>query len=136
MTMAPQMRQGLKLLAMNLPDLRAELFREMSVNPVIEDIEPSLEKTTVSEKEREAAAVARENDYPEDDYKPEDALAVGMNRGQMDERDIERRERIFGNHAQEETLEEHLLKQLPLSDLPTLYRENRPIFAGLISNTA
>ena len=25
---------------------------------------------------------------------------------------------------------------LPLSDLPTLYRENRPIFAGLISNTA
>ena len=118
MTMAPQMRQGLKLLAMNLPDLRAELFREMSVNPVIEDIEPSLEKTTVSEKEREAAASARESDYPDDDYKPEDALAVGMNRGQMDEKAIERRERIFGNHVHEETLEEHLIRQLPLSDLP------------------
>ena len=47
--LAPQLRQGLRLLAMNLADLRQELIREMSVNPVIDDIESTLEKSTVSD---------------------------------------------------------------------------------------
>ena len=117
MTLAPQMRQGLKLLAMSLPELRGELLREMSANPVIEDIEPTLEKTTVSEKERESAESDRVNDYPDDDYGFEDAYIEGVNRGRMDEEAVERRERLFANQIREETLEEHLLAQLPLSDV-------------------
>ena len=37
-TLAPQMRQGLELLAMSLPELRQRLHEEMSRNPCIEDI--------------------------------------------------------------------------------------------------
>ena len=62
--LAPQLRQGLRLLAMNLADLRQELIREMSVNPVIDDIESTLEKSTVSEQaERTKEEVS---DYPDD----------------------------------------------------------------------
>lgn len=42
-TLAPQMRQGLKMLAMSLPELRSELLAEMAKNPVIDDVEPTLE---------------------------------------------------------------------------------------------
>ena len=48
MTLAPQLRQGLKMLAMSLPELRSELIAEMAKNPVIDDVEPTLEKTTFS----------------------------------------------------------------------------------------
>ena len=56
MTLAPQLRQGLKMLAMSLPELRSELIAEMAKNPVIDDVEPTLEKTTFSEKEHEGEA--------------------------------------------------------------------------------
>ena len=35
MILAPQLRQGLKMLAMSLPELRSELIAEMAKNPVI-----------------------------------------------------------------------------------------------------
>ena len=50
MTLAPQMRTGIELLAMNLPELRLRLDREMSENPCIEDVEQSLVGDTVSGK--------------------------------------------------------------------------------------
>ena len=56
LTLAPQLRQGLRLLAMSLPDLRRELLAEMARNPAIDDVEPTLEKTTLSQKESESAA--------------------------------------------------------------------------------
>lgn len=111
-TLAPQLRQSLKMLAMNLPELRAELLREMSTNPVIDDVEPTLEKTTVSEKERES--VERESleasDYPEDDAAPASVYTA-------DAEALDRRQRFFDSQTKEETLEEHLLAQLPVSDI-------------------
>lgn len=117
--LAPQMRQGLKLLAMSLPELRQELIREMSVNPVIDDVEMTLEKTTVSQKEQEIADGERVSDYPEDDDFRDAAYMSGVVRGRngSDPEAMERRERFFENQVSEETLEEHLLKQLPVSDI-------------------
>ena len=111
--LAPHLRQGLKMLAMNLPDLRQELLREMSVNPVIDDVEQTLEKSTVSEKERASAEAEEKPDYPED-YE-----LVGESAGATarDTEAMERRDRLFDNQVREETLEEHLRVQLPLSGL-------------------
>ena len=118
-TLAPQMRQGLKMLAMSLPELRSELIAEMAKNPVIDDVEPTLEKTTVSEREQQLAEDERIADYPEDDDMRDaaymDGIARGKNGSDLDA--MARRERFFENQVSEETLERHLVAQLPASDI-------------------
>ena len=118
-TLAPQMRQGLKMLAMSLPELRSELLAEMAKNPVIDDVEPTLEKETISAKESERADEERVSDYPEDDNARDAAYLDGFNRGSSgtDPEAIERRQKFFDNQVREETLEEHLLSQLGSSDI-------------------
>ena len=118
-TLAPQMRQGLRLLAMSLPELRSELIAEMAKNPVIDDIEPTLEKTTVSEREQQMAEDERVSDYPEDDNTREAAYMDGIARGEngSDPDAMARREKFFENQVLEETLEQHLAAQLPASDI-------------------
>ena len=122
MTLAPQLRQGLKMLAMSLPELRGELIAEMARNPVIDDVVPTLEKTTVSEKERESAAAEAVSDYPDEDYDARDTTAP-------DAEALERRQKFFDNQVKEETLEQHLLAQLPLSDID---RKDHPLAEMLI----
>ena len=119
MTLAPQLRQGLRLLAMSLPELRSELIAEMAKNPVIDDVEPTLERTTLSDKESEDAADARMSDYPEDDNTRDAAYLDGFNRGDSgaDTEAIERRQKFFDNQVSEETLEQHLVAQLAASDV-------------------
>ena len=116
-TLSPQVRQSLKMLAMSLPDLRQELYREMGQNPCIDDIEPTLERTTVSEQVRQAERQdGRESEegYPDEDFEPSFGTAAAL-RG--DEEAEERRQRFFDRQTKEETLEEHLLSQLRLSDI-------------------
>lgn len=112
MTLAPQMRQSLGMLAMSLPELRAELYREMSDNPVIEDIEQTLERETVSQKERETEDRERtfDSDYTEDDDVPDSTYTADADA-------LERRQRFFDSQTREETLEEHLLNQLSTSGI-------------------
>ena len=62
MILAPQLRQGLKMLAMSLPELRSELIAEVAKKPVIDDVEPTLEKATFSEKEREGESAEQVSD--------------------------------------------------------------------------
>ena len=109
-TLAPQLRQGLKMLAMNLPELRSELIAEMAKNPVIDDVEPTLEKTTVSEKERESAAAEGISDYPDEDYDARDTATP-------DAEALERRQKFFENQVGSESLEQHLMAQLTSSDI-------------------
>ncbi len=115
--LAPQLRQSLGMLAMNLPELREALNRELASNPVIEDIGHPLEPATVSEKMNEAERRdEREEDgaFPEDDYSPELGTAAALER---DSDADERRQRFFDSQTKPETLEEHLLGQLKMSDL-------------------
>ena len=130
-TLAPQMRQGLRMLAMSLPELRSELVAEMAKNPVIDDVEPTLEKTTISEKLSESEAAERTSDYPEDDNTRDAAYLDGFNRGASgaDPEAAERRQKFFDNQVREETLEEHLLAQLASSDID---EKDRPLAEMLI----
>ena len=105
-TLSPQMRQSLGMLAMNLPELRVELYREMARNPVIDDIEQTLERRTESDQERESEAEERsfDSDYTEDDDIPGSSYTADADA-------IERRRRFLDSRASEETLEEHLIRQ-------------------------
>lgn len=105
-------RQSLALLAMSLPELRAELFRQMSENVVIDDIEPTLERETISQKEDESAAEEKEfaSDYTEDDDRPDTAYTADADA-------LDRRQKFFDSQTREETLEEHLRSQLAMSDI-------------------
>ena len=109
MALAPQLQEGLKMLAMSLPELRAKLMDEMARNPVIDDVEATLEKTTLSDKEAEGDAEPM-SDYPDDDYEPLDTA-------RPDAEAVERRQRFFEDQVCEETLEQHLLAQLASSDI-------------------
>lgn len=130
LTLAPQLRQGLRLLAMSLPDLRRELLAEMARNPAIDDVEPTLEKTTLSQKESESAAAEPARDWPDDDNALDAARLAGFRRpddyvigGRYDGRTvpdaeaIERRQRLFDGLVGEETLVQHLMAQLATSDI-------------------
>lgn len=104
-----QQINSLRLLAMSLPELRMEIAAAMSSNPAIEDYDHPLE-TPLSEVERSRKSDEITPDYPEDDFVP------GTSR---DEEAAERRQAFFDNQVKTETLQAHLLAQLPLSDIPT-----------------
>ena len=127
-TLAPQMRQGIELLTMNLPELRLRLDKELSENPCIEDVEQTLVTDTVSEKLQEAEEHPdnEADGYPEDDYEPEYGVASAIT---GDEDANERRQRFFDNQTKEETLEEHLLGQLELAEVP---EEDMPVAEMII----
>ena len=111
-----------RLLSRSLPELRAEIAAEMASNPAIEDVDHPLE-TPLSEVERmegESGEPA-EPDYPEDDFEP------GLNR---DEEAAERRQAFFDSQVKEETLQEHLVAQLPLSDIPAEDRAMAEVLIG------
>ncbi len=107
--LAPAVRQSIRMLAMNLPDLRQEIVREIALNPMIEDIDHVLESPMTDalskndRRESEAAAAM-----------PEDEASPSVNPG---EDAIERRQRFFDNQVDEETLQDHLERQIPVSDI-------------------
>ena len=125
LTLAPQMRQSLRLLALSLPELRAEIYAEMARNPVIDDLEQTLERETVSQKEREAAAEEQlqTSDYPDDDALPDPSYSADADA-------LERRQRFFDSQTREETLEEHLLGQLELAGFDARERSVAELLIG------
>ena len=129
MVLAPRMLRGLDMLAMSLPELRAELNRELETNPVIDDVERTLEKDTVSQKEREAADRERfqEDDYPEDDSAPDSFY-------EADAEAMDRRRSFLESRTSEETLEEHLLSQIATSEIDEAYFQLAEILIGELND--
>ena len=108
LAISAQQMMGLRLLAKSLPELRAAIVTEIERNPAIEDVDHPLE-TPLSEAERQRAEIeaATTSDY--DDY--------DRGRG-ADEEAAELRQAFFDSQVKEETLQEHLLSQLSVSDIP------------------
>ena len=121
--LAPALRQSIRMLAMSLPELRQEIVREISLNPMIEDVEHTLEMPM---EESVARQSEREESY--DAMMPEDEAAPSVNPG---EDAIERRQRFFDNQVAEETLQEHLEGQIAVSDIP---KEDYALAEMLIGN--
>ena len=108
--LAPAMRQSIRVLAMNLPELRQEIVREISENPMIEDFDHTVEVPIDA-----AVSRAGERDEAFASAVPEDESAPSVN---PDEDVAERRQRFFDSQVREETLQEHLEQQITLSDIP------------------
>lgn len=145
--LAPQLRQGLRFLAMSLPELRSELFAEMARNPVIDDVESVLERTAASGDEPGGPADGEQSpDYPDGDCDALDAARLaGLSRpddyvigGRYDGRRvpdadaIERRRRLFDSQAATETLAAHLLAQVASADFSDDERTLAEILVGEI----
>ena len=121
--LAPALRQSIKVLAMNLQELRQEIVREISVNPVIEDIDHQLETPM-------DAAMSRSEAHEElaSSAQPEDEAVPSVN---PDEDAAERRQRFFDSQVGRETLQDHLERQLRISDIP---HSDHPLAEMLIGN--
>jgi len=143
-TMAPQMRQSLKMLQMTSMELRAELQNQMELNPVIEDVRSPLEKQMSAELPQEhsgAAVTERELDFTPGGEAAEATLATddgyrdyflgNMESASGDEEAQSRRQHLFDSLTRAESLQEHLKAQVPLSDIPS---DDRELAVMLISH--
>ena len=145
-TLAPQMRQGLKMLQMTSLELRAELQHEMEVNPVIEDVTSRIERQMSSElpdahsygevTEKpldfgtgENMASAMGTDATDDGYR--DYFLGNMESASGDEEAQSRRDHLFDSMVKTETLQQHLMAQIGLSDIP---QEDRDLAGILVEN--
>lgn len=111
--MSLQMQRSLQMLAMSLPELRAQLYDELSRNPCIDEIESTLEKETTSQKERET----EQKEYEGEDHYDTDMDDHAEADYTADADALERRQKFFDAQTAEETLEEHLINQLDMSDI-------------------
>lgn len=136
--LAPQMRQGLDMLQMTSLELRAELQHQMETNPVIEDVEGKTERQlsttlpdehasgTVSERELdftptgEAAQQTLSCDDADRDYYLQNMenFHASTENGAVDPDAQSRRQALFDRQIKPETLQEHLQKQIAVSNIP------------------
>lgn len=145
-TLAPQMRESLKMLQMTSLALAPELRQQMLTNPVIEDVrnptEPLISSITPDSRTGKSAA---DSDM-ELDFTPEGAAAeniLGSEDGHLDyflgnmesasgdEEAASRRQRLFDTQRSTETLQDHLIAQIPFADLD---EEDRQLAEIIISN--
>ncbi len=145
-TLAPQMRQGLKMLQMTSLELRAELQHEMEMNPVIEDVTSRIERQMtvelpeshsygeVTEKpldfstDAEMAKVMG-TEAADDGYR--DYFLGNMESASGDEEAQSRRDHLFDSMVKTETLQQYLMGQVGLSDIPL---EDHDLAGILIEN--
>jgi len=119
-TLSPQMQQSLNLLQAPSLELRALIARELAANPVLEDVEP----------------VSDEIEEPIEELSPweEQWHDYMAQTGVYERRDLEaeeRRERMFDTLSSTRTLQQHLLEQLALADIP---EDDREIADAILGN--
>ena len=145
-TLAPQMRQGLKMLQMTALELRAELQHELETNPVIDDVTSRVERQMsvelpashaygeVTEKPLEFGtgenmASAMGTEASDDGYR--DYFLANMESASGDEEAQSRRDHLFDSMVKPETLQQHLMAQVGLSDIPSADRDLAGILVRL-----
>ena len=145
-TLAPQMRQGLKMLQMTSLELRAELQHAMETNPVIEDVTSRIERQMstelpeahgygeVTEKPLDFSTDAEMGkvmgtEATDDGYR--DYFLGNMESASGDEEAQSRRDHLFDSMVKTETLQQHLMSQIGLSDIP---QEDRELAGILVEN--
>lgn len=135
--LAPQMRQALRMLELTALDLRTELQQQMWENPVIEDVKSSMERNLSSELPEEHVSdevSSRELDFTPDGTAAERTLSADdadrdyylqnlenftatSDSGACDPDAQSRRQAMFDKQVRNETLQEHLQRQITLSDI-------------------
>ncbi len=142
-TLSPQMRQSLRLLEMDIWELRQELNRELVENPIVENspavAERSLETELgdTGENRHEQGGADRDQAEAIDWYSNAvgdgawDDYGADAKNYSADEDALARRERFFETRTRPETLAEHLLSQVGTADFTP---EERKIAEHLIGS--
>lgn len=140
MTLAPQLRQSLEMLQMPVMELRAAILKEMAVNPTIDDVKDPTE-ALLSEVQPDPP-----QEHPTDeglDFDPDvdailrqddewrDYFLQGMENAPSNEDAEEKRQYLFDSIRQEDSLQDHLMKQLVLTEMSP---EDRELAVMLIGN--
>lgn len=129
--MAPQLQQSLHLLELGLPALREKIYEEMASNPLIESVSTDLEGQTVSDMEHNQVKVDRSMD---DDSYPDDEEQLPNSYYTEDADALERRRHFLDSITRDETLEEHLRKQIITSDIAIADRPLAFLLAGSLDS--
>lgn len=133
MILAPQLRQSLEMLQMPILELRAMIQQEMEQNPTIEDViahdvsvdaekpadagEPDAEHTQELDFDKEFEVLA------EIDDEWRDYFFQNLQNTSYNPDDEEKRQYMLDSIRQPESLQEHLIEQLNLTDLEEADRQ-------------
>lgn len=141
-TLAPQMRESLRILQMSSLDLIAELHHAIETNPVIEPLSNPNEQIISSVEPREHSSGAITENVL--DFTPTGAAADKMlstddeyrdyflgNMENFQESDNSSRAYLFDSQQAKQTLQQYLLSQVPLSPISA---EDVPLAEVLIGN--
>jgi len=140
MTLAPQLRQSLEMLQMPVMELRAAILKEMAVNPTIDDVKDPTEAllSEVQPENPQEHPTDKELDFDPDvdailrqDDEWRDYFLQGMENAPSSEDAEEKRQYLFDSIRQEDSLQDHLMKQLALTEISP---EDRGLAVMLIGN--
>ena len=144
MILAPQLRQSLEMLQLPMLELRAVIQQEMESNPTIEDVTDPHEVSVDSE--RPAASPVEAEAAPLDfDNKDIDALAKldeewrdyflqGVENAPHSEEAAERRQFLLDSVKQPESLQDHLLAQIILTELSDADKQLAETLVGNVND--
>ncbi len=149
LVLAPQLRQSLKILQVAQMDLRATIQEELQTNPSLEELSmetPSLDEPSPEAQEQENADNGSDSNAEELDFGENFEILNKLDEDWRDymsqvggaqtytSEDAERREHFFNSLVSETSLQEHLLDQASLADIPAKQREAIEYLVGSIDN--
>lgn len=123
MILAPQLRQSLEMLQVPILELRTLIQRELEQNPTLEEVPPEAERLEVSD-EMSAPDDGKELDFDREfevlsklDEEWREYFFQDQQYHPYTPEDEEKRKYFFDSLTRKESLQEHLLRQLHLTEL-------------------
>jgi RNA polymerase sigma-54 factor len=134
LTLAPQLRQSLKILQVPAVELRTTILEELQANPLLEEL--PMESISIDSKGDPDADTGNSSDEGEMDFSDNDFSTLKrmeedwrdwyrdeQGGSQWTQDDSERREHFFNSLTGETSLQEHLLEQANLTEVEPSVRE-------------
>lgn len=136
LTLAPQMQQSLELLQLPVLELRAVITQEMEMNPTLEETPPEGEEVASLEELRDEAAsddelddfdIIAQLDDEWRDYYTQTQTPVSRN-------DPDKHQFLLDILTHNDSLQQHLMNQLALADLPEADARRAELIIGSIDD--
>ncbi len=145
LTLAPQLRNSLKILQAPAVELRTSILEELQANPLLEELpidSISVEETIQTPDEDSQPESSEELDFNEDDYSALERMSEDMreeyaqeNTGQSyTSEDQERRDHFMNSLTTDKSLQQHLIEQAELSDCNEKEREGLLYLIGSLDD--
>ncbi len=136
MTLAPQMQQSLELLQLPVLELRAMITQEIEMNPTLEETPPEAEETASLDEMREQASsddelddfdIIAQLDEEWRDYYTQTSSPINRN-------DQDKHQFLLDILTHNESLQQHLMNQVTLADLPEAETRRAELIIGSIDD--